>query len=415
MRGDEPDRSAGRAQIEFLARDAYGKILAIVARSTRDLHAAEDAVADALAKALVVWPDRGAPANPEAWLVTVARRRLIDAGRSGARRVLMDSLDRLPSQQNSAPAFPDERLGLLFACAHPAIDASARTALMLRAVMGLEIERIASALLVSPASLKQRLTRAKAKIRDSGIRLSPPEREDLAERLDGVLTALYAALSCGIDPTDSQVETGDLSDEAIHLAGVVSQLTPDEPEPMGLLALGLYCRSRRTARQAYGGRFVPLDEQDIGCWDHAMIDRAEQALNTAARFARPGRFQIEAALQSAHVDRLRSGVRNWPVIVGLYDLLLKSAPSIGAAVGRAAAIAESGDPLGAIRELDAVAVAYPSRLAACQFYWAVRGDCLLRIDRAEEAYAALTTAIGLTTNPGVREYLIDKRPRGSLT
>lgn len=400
------------ACVERIARDAYGKIVAIVARTTHDLHAAEDAVADSLAKALQIWPRDGVPANPEAWLVTAARRRLVDLQRRGARRREVGDFDRLLAAEPADLLIPDERLQLLFTCAHPAIDPAARTPLVLRAVLGLDLDRIASALLVSPSALKQRLTRAKSKIRDAGIEFRTPEPEQLAERLDAVLTAIYTALMAGVDalPQESQ-STGCLAAEAVYLARIVVALIPNEPEPLGLLALALYCESRRTARVTPQGVYVPLDHQEVAAWDDAMIGEAEAALRRAAQFGVPGRFQLEAAIQSAHMDRLRGGSASWRDVVGLYDLLLKVGPSVGAAVGRAAALVEAGQTEAAILSLDALATELGERLLACQPYWAVRGEALRRAGHAEEAHSCLSRAIGLTADPAVRAYLGGKLNR----
>ncbi len=398
------------AAVERVARDAYGKIVAIVARTTGDLHAAEDAVADALAAALTAWPRDGVPTRPEAWLVTTARRRLIDAKRRDARHQTLDGLAALTVEDtNVNPTIPDERLALLFMCAHPAIDPAARTPLMLRAVLGLELDRIASALLVSPSGLKQRLTRAKAKIRDAGIRLCVPEPEQLAARLQGVLVAIYTTLTAGVDAPPHEFDsTGRLASEAVHLAKIVCRLAPSEPEPLGLLALGLYCQSRRATRTDAAGAYVPLDEQDPARWDQSMIADAEAALRLATRSQRRGRFQLEASIQSAHVDRLRGGAATWRHVIGFYDLLVRVAPSVGADIGRAAALAAAGEPESALAALDALAAEYGRRLADCQPYWAVRGAVLVRLQRRQEASEALMQAIGLTADPAVRAYLTAK-------
>lgn len=397
------------AAVERVARDAYGRIVAIVARATGDLHAAEDAVSEALAAALRAWPRDGVPARPEAWLVTAARRRLIDASRRDARLVALESIDALAVQVSPDAPLPDERLALLFACAHPALDPAARTPLMLRAVLGLDLERIASTFLVSPAALKQRLTRAKAKIRDAGVRLTVPEPEDFPARLAGVLAAVYAALTAGVDARPDEGErSGRLANEAIHLARVLCDLIPQESEPHGLLALALYCESRRAARVTPGGDFVPLDLQDPRDWDQAMIREAEASLRRATELGGVGRYQVEAAIQSAHVDRRRGGGASWRTIVGLYDWLLGVAPSVGAEVARAGALAESGDAVGALAALDSVALARGDRLATYQPYWAVRGETLRRLRRETEAREALTRAIGLTGDAALRRHLAAK-------
>jgi RNA polymerase sigma-70 factor (ECF subfamily) len=395
--------------IERVARDAYGKVVAIVARSTGDLHAAEDAVSDALAAALRSWPRDGVPERPEAWIVAAARRRWIDVARRDARRREPGDLEAMVAAGSAEPTFPDERLGLLFACAHPAIDAAVRTPLMLRVVLGLEVERIASTLLVSPAALKQRLTRAKAKVRDAGIRLELPEPEQLPARLDAVLGAIYAALTAGVgDATPGKGPPGGLAAEAVHLARVLCELTPDTPEALGLLALGLYCQSRSAAQTSLEGRFVPLDEQNPRDWDAALVSEAEQTLRRAVAFGRLGRYQIEASIQSAHVDRLRGGGATWAQVASLYFLLLRFAPSVGAEVGLAGALLASSDATGALDALDALTARDGERLAGFQPFWAVRGETLARLGRHAEAKHAFNRAIGLTSDPRVRAYLSSK-------
>ncbi len=395
--------------VERAARESYGKLVALVGRATRDLHAAEDAVSDALAKALETWPRTGVPEHPDAWLLTAARRRLIDDARRGRRRQTLDELDPIAALPPDGP-IPDERLALLFACAHPAIDPAARTPLLLRCVLGVELDRIASIFLVSPAALKKRLTRAKAKIRDAGIRLETPEGEQLGPRLATVLSAIYAALTAGVDAVEQNAEgaAGRLAEEAIWLARITADLLPNEPEPRGLLALGLYCESRAAARIDAEGVFVPLDEQNRTRWDATMIDQAEAALREASAARRPGRFQIEAAIQSAHVARLRKGEDNWHSIVGFYDALLGLAPSIGAAVGRVAAIAETGDLTRASEELEKLHREAGERLAAFQPYWAVRGELHRRRGESAKAQQALTKAAALAADPSVRRHLSAK-------
>ncbi|MEM9353415.1 MAG: DUF6596 domain-containing protein [Planctomycetota bacterium] len=398
--------------VERAARESYGKLVALVGRASSDLHAAEDAVSDALAKALETWPRTGVPEHPDAWLLTAARRRLIDDARRGQRRQTLDEADVVDALPAVGP-IPDERLALLFACAHPAIDPAARTPLVLRCVLGVELERIASIFLVSPAALKKRLTRAKAKIRDARIRLETPEGEQLGPRLDTVLAAIYAALTAGVDAVEKNADgaAGRLAEEAIWLARITADLLPNEPEPRGLLALGLYCESRATARIDAEGAFVPLEEQNRDQWDTAMIEQAEAALREASAARRPGRFQIEAAIQSARIARLRNGENNWHSIVGFYDVLLGLAPSIGAAVGRAAAIAESGDLDQAWRQLQQLERDAGNRLPSFQPYWAVRGELLRRRGELTAAEQALTKAAALAADPAVRRYLSAKAAR----
>ena len=293
--------SEARAIAEDAARASYGRLLAWLALRTRDLAEAEDALADAFASALETWPARGVPDAPEAWLLAVARRKLIDrARRAATRNEAAPGLALVAEEAEAAmqaDRFPDERLKLLFVCAHPAIDAGARTPLMLQTVLGLDAGRISSAFLVSPSSMGQRLVRAKKKIRDAGLRFETPGPEHLAERLDAVLAAVYAAFGTGWEDADgADPRRAGLADEAIFLGRVIVQLLPEEPEALGLLALMLYAHARRRARRK-DGAYVPLDEQDTRLWDATLVVEAETALIDAGRHGEPGRYQLEAAIQ----------------------------------------------------------------------------------------------------------------------
>lgn len=240
----------------------------------------------------------------------------------------------------SPDKFPDERLKLLFVCAHPAIDPGVHTPLMLQSVLGLDAACIAQAFLVSPATMSQRLVLAKAKIRDAGIAFEVPEDGELPPRLDAVFEAIYAAYGSGWeDAAGADPRRSRLADEAIRLARMLVQLTPSEPEARGLLALMLHCEARRPARRALDGRYVPLSEQDVHCWSRPMTEEAEQALAVAAKQARPGRFQTEAAIQSVHTERAHSGRTDWHAVVSFYEGLVRLVPMYGARIGHAAAIA----------------------------------------------------------------------------
>jgi RNA polymerase sigma-70 factor (ECF subfamily) len=315
------------------------------------------------------------------------------------------------TEDPSTATFPDERLKLLLVCAHPAIDAAIHTPLMLQTVLGLDAAAIARAFVVAPATMGQRLVRAKAKIRETGIAFEVPERHQLAERLDAVLDAIYAAYGSGWDATAGVSETSGLVDEAIWLARVLSELLPDVAEVRGLLALMLHCEARRSARRAPDGRFVPLSEQDPRLWNAAMIEAAEQELGHAAALAQPGRFQLEAAIQSVHAERARTGQTNWRAIALLYEGLVRIAPTLGACVGHAAAIAEVDGAAAGLQLLDAVE---PASIARYQPYWAVRAHLLQEIGRNADAAHAFSRAIELADDPAVRHFLRqqhDKLPR----
>jgi predicted RNA polymerase sigma factor len=402
---------AAQAIAEAVARRSYGKLVALVAMRTRDVAAAEDALADAFAAALADWPARGCPANPEAWLMTVARRRAIDGARH--RRVGDDVANQLAIladeiDEHEAGALPDRRLALLFACTHPALEAAIRTPLMLQVVLGLEAKTIASAFLTSPAAMSKRLVRAKNKIREAGIPFSVPEREELPGRLAAVLEAIYAAYAEGwTDPVGSDTERRDLAGEALFLADMLAELLPEEPEALGLFALMLYAQARRDARRDAAGDYVPLSAQDPATWNAAMIAAADALLRRASARNAIGRFQLEAALQSAHIHRCRTRRANWDEIVQLYDALLAIAASPVVAVNRALAVAERDNPQAA---LDALApYADDPRLADYQPYWAARADLLARAGTAAEAFAAYDLAIGLASDPAVRRFLQRKQ------
>jgi RNA polymerase sigma-70 factor (ECF subfamily) len=392
--------------------------VALLAVRTRDISAAEDAIADAFCGALETWPISGAPERPEAWLLTVARRRLIDAERrlrvrEGAAGMLTTMTEAAVEERHFPAQFPDERLRLLFACAHPAIDAAIHAPLMLQTVLGLDAARIASTFVVQPSAMTRRLSRAKRKIRDAGIGFEPPEPDELESRLKGVLDALYAAFGVGWENISGA--NPDLCDEVIELARLVCQLSPAEPEAMGLLALMLHCEARRRARRTSAGAFVPLTEQNPALWSRPMIAEAEQWLSAASRENRIGRYQLEAAIQSVHAQRLHTGKVEWGAISLLYEGLARIAPTIGNMVGRAAAMAESHD----IEEAFACLAALPeASIKTYQPYWALRAHLLRRVGQETEAQAAYRTAIGLAEEPAVREFLLtriavaDSRPLG---
>ncbi len=396
---------------EQVARRSYGKLVAFLATRTRDVAAAEDALSEAFAAALVDWPLNGCPQNPEAWLMTVARRKYLDAVRSHAREFPADEAAETTAAIESAGDdldIPDRRLGLMFACAHPAIEASIRAPLMLQAILALDAARIASAFLISPATMSQRLVRAKSKIRQAGIPLEIPERSQLRSRLDTVLDAIYAAFSEGwIDAAGTDVARRDLAEEAIYLGRVVTDLLPDEPEGLGLLALMLHAEARRLARRNAEGDYVPLAQQDPRLWNAEMIAEAESLLHRASAMNSVGRYQLEAAIQSAHAARARNGQSDWVAIVQLYDALLALSGSPVAAVNRALTIAELHDAHKALQDLNAIAA--DPRLAQYQPYWAARAELLARINSRQEARHAYSIAIGLERDPSVRRFLEQRR------
>jgi len=308
---------------------------------------------------------------------------------------------------NWATEFPDERLKLLFVCAHPAIDPAMHTPLMLQTVLGLDAGRIAGAFLISPKTMGQRLVRAKIKIRDGGIRFEIPDERELSTRLDAVLEAIYAAFGIGWDDMAGVDQRGrDLAEEAIWLARVLLQLIPDEPEARGLLALMLYCESRRTARRGPDRDYIPLSEQDTKQWSLPSIEEAERHLAEAFQHGRIGRFQLEAAIQSVHSERVRTGRTEWPAVARFYEQLVRISPAVGTRTGYAAAVAEANGPEAGLELLDDIEA---EAVSAYQPYWAVRAHLLQKLGKTVEASDTYGRAIGLSEDPAVREFLLRKR------
>ncbi|MEM6931053.1 MAG: DUF6596 domain-containing protein [Myxococcota bacterium] len=403
-----------RQVVELTARDSYGRLVAWLAAHCGDLRTAEDAVSDALEAALRNWPDRGVPDNPTAWLLTAARRRVID--RSRRRTTRMQAADRLRREaqeraetpfRSPESGFPDRRLELMLVCAHPEIPVAARTPLILQTVLGLTAERIAAAMMMRPASIGQRLVRAKRHIREARLTFRAPDPAELPHRIAPVLDAIYAAYGTGWETTsDADAGVSGLAREALWLGRLLVDLAPEIAEVKGLYALMAHCEARRAARRTARGAFVPLEEQDTAQWDRALQEEAEKALFMAAKQGQRGSYQLEAAIQSIHANRARSGRTDWASVHAIYDTLVACFPSLGAHIGLAASLGRIGRPADGLATLDALPA---DRTARHQPWWAVRAHLLAALGRRRAATDAYSRAIGLTTDPAVRAWLAERR------
>ncbi len=400
----EPDDNGARRAAERVARESYGRLVAYLASRCGDVAAAEDALAQAFAAALRQWPVSGIPERPEAWLHAVAKRRHVDEMRRLADhdRLAADWRVLWDEWLTEADDIPDRRASLLFACAQEGIEPCIRAPLMLQAVLGFSAAEIAAAFLMAPGTLGQRMVRAKARIKRAGLAFQIPDRIELPGRMQSVLDAVYTAYNRGWGEPD-QAAGVDLAEEAIWLATVVVGLLPDEPEAKGVLSLMLYAEARRAARTNADGDFVPLSKQDVHRWDARMIQMATQLLHAANGEPASGRFQIEAAIQSAQISRRLGGAAGLDDIVQLYDLLAVVAPSPVVHLNRAMAIAQRDGPAAALPLLDGLE--RDDRMATYQPYWAARADVCSALGLRDTACAAYRQAIGLSSHPALRAWL----------
>jgi RNA polymerase sigma-70 factor (ECF subfamily) len=382
--------------VDLAARDSYGRLLSFLAARTSDISLAEDALADALTKALTDWDEKGIPKNPEAWLLTVARNRMKDAFRRRGRWEADSEVPDIASFQDRNTDLPDERLALMMVCAHPSIASDLHTPLMLQTVLGLDAATIARLFLISPTALAKRLVRAKAKIRDARIPFELPDASVLPERSLAVADAIYALHAYDwFDPSDS------FGREAFFLADLLSRLLPDNSEVLGLSALIAFNHARSDAR-LNDGVLVPTPEQDPTLWDDELIGYGRKKLMDAFLRNQIGRFQIEAAIQEVHLDRRKTGRTDWQALDQLYHGLVAIAPSAGALVAHCVVKAEILGPETGLASL----LALEEQLGmGFQPFWATRAEMLVRLGRKNDAHASLAKAISLTTSPPVIAYL----------
>jgi RNA polymerase sigma-70 factor, ECF subfamily len=390
-------------------REAGDRIRAALAMRFRDLDMAEEAFAFASLRAMETWTRDGPPRDPAAWLYAVGRRRAFDLGRRAKVRIeaVHDAPEPTPDPESLLIAafepIPDERLRLIFVCCHPALAPEARIALTLRTLCGLSVERIARAWLTSEVAMLQRLTRAKRKIRDAGIRFEIPGPEAWPERLDAVLATLEIAYAQAYEDAAGAGDAADLAAEALRLSAILVELAPDEPEVLGLAALIRLTEARRPARLDETGAMTPLSEQDVGLWDRRLIGEAMALLRRAAELGRSGPYQLMAAIHGVHATRLETGFTVWANVVALYDALLTVRPSPIAAVNRAVALAEAQGSEAGLAALNAVKG--PDRLATWLPYQAARAGLFAKAGRETEAAEALRAALALHPAPAERLFL----------
>ena len=387
-----------------VAREDVGRLVAALTRLVGDFDLAEELVQEAIVAALERWPADGVPDAPAAWLLTTARRKGIDRLRRESR--YREKLAQLETVSVSPPSeLPDERLELLFACCHPAIARDAQLALTLRSVAGLTTAQIARAFLASEATVAQRIVRAKRKIVDERIPLRVPDAAELPDRLAQVLAVLYLVFNEGYLASDGErPERRELCHEAEWLTRLLARLGPDEPEVLGLLALMRIQLARADARFDGRGRLVLLRDQDRTLWDRAGIAQGRAMLERATRMSRPGPYQVQAAIAAAHASAPRWEDTDWADIVGLYDLLVRVAPSPVARLNRAIALRYVAGAKPALDEVDALA----DDLARYPYFHAARAELLRDLGRAADARTADERALELTSNPAERELLLSR-------
>jgi RNA polymerase sigma-70 factor (ECF subfamily) len=408
--GSEDAVDQVRAAVDAVYRADSRRVLATLIRLLGDFDLAEEALHDAFIAAVEQWARDGIPANPRAWLVSTGRFKSITAMRKRARfdASLTELAERLETAARDTgghdeDSVEDDRLRLIFTCCHPALTPDAQIALTLREVCGLTTEEIAHAFFVPPATVAQRIVRAKAKIRDAGIPYQVPALADLADRLDSVLHVVYLVFKEGYYATSGDSLTRhDLSGEAIRLGRLLIELLP-EPEAIGLLALMLLHESRRAARTSADGELILLDDQDRSRWNREQIAEGAALVERALGMRRPGRYAIQAAIAAVHATAATASATDWPQIAGLYDVLVRSDSSAVVELNRAAAIAMRDGPLAGLTIIDAILAR--GELAEYLHAHSARADLCRRLGRIEEARASYQRALGLTRQEPERRFL----------
>ena len=399
-----------REAITQAHHEEWARVVASLTRRFGDLDIAEEAAAEAFATAVQRWPSDGVPPNPGAWLTTTANRKAIDRIRRENKRDDKQKEAQMLYDDPPEPlgAIDDERLRLIFTCCHPALAMETRVALTLRMVGGLTVPEIARAFLVQETAMGQRITRAKAKIKAARIPYRVPSAEDLPARVSGVLAVLFLVFNEGYLATgpDTDPVRHDLTAEAIRLTRLIRALMPEDGEVAGLLALMLLTEARRTARVSPSGELVPLDEQDRGAWDAALIAEGHRLVRERlAAGVAPGRYQILAAINAVHTSARDVRDTDWSQVVALYDQLVRLDPSPIIALNRAIAVAELDGPEVALAAVDRL----EDKLAGYHAYHATRADLLRRLGRSQESSAAYDKAIELAGNTAETAYLTRRR------
>jgi RNA polymerase sigma-70 factor (ECF subfamily) len=406
--------SAAAEALDRVFRNESGAVLATLIRVLGDFQLAEDALQDALTAALETWPAQGLPDAPAAWLTTTARRKALDRFRhariveaKSSALALAMSLEQegagRADERDWSPE-PDDPLRLIFTCCHPALSPEAQVTLTLRTLGGLSIGEIARAFLASDAAIAQRLARAKQKIRRAGIPYEIPDRDSLEPRLDAVLSVLYLIFNEGYWATGGQkLVRGDLVGDALRLATNLAALLPDEPEPLGLLALVILHDSRREARTGAEGELVLLEDQDRSLWKRDEIEKGLRLVEVALRMKRPGPYQIQAAIAAVHAEATTAPATDWPQIKMLYDELLRYEPTPVVELNRAVAVSFAANPELGLQLL--VRIESNGALENYAPFHLARADMLRRLDRRDEAHDAFKRALPLADNEQVRRFI----------